>query len=77
MGKKIPGKLVKWIAALIFIAFGIFGLYDSLPWQIWISPIILWGMPIEALLILIVYGLGRLNKIRKEMVGERRRKDAG
>jgi Ca2+/H+ antiporter, TMEM165/GDT1 family len=30
MGKKIPEKQIKWAAAAIFIAFGIFGLYESL-----------------------------------------------
>jgi len=30
-GKKIPEKLVKWISALIFIAFGFIGLYTSVP----------------------------------------------
>jgi putative Ca2+/H+ antiporter (TMEM165/GDT1 family) len=28
--KKIPERVVKWIAALIFILFGIWGLYDSI-----------------------------------------------
>ncbi|MFA5073936.1 MAG: TMEM165/GDT1 family protein [Nitrospirota bacterium] len=28
--KKIPEKQIKWIAALIFIAFGLWGLYDAL-----------------------------------------------
>jgi Ca2+/H+ antiporter, TMEM165/GDT1 family len=32
LGKKIPEKTVKWIAALIFIAFGVWGLYE------WLSP---------------------------------------
>ncbi len=30
MGKKIPEKAVKWVAAGIFIAFGVFSLYESL-----------------------------------------------
>ncbi len=29
-GKKIPERIVKWVAACIFISFGIFGLYDSI-----------------------------------------------
>lgn len=29
-GKKIPERLVKWISALIFIAFGLLGLYKSI-----------------------------------------------
>lgn len=31
LGKKIPERFVKWFAALIFILFGIVGLYDTLP----------------------------------------------
>ena len=31
LGKKIPERFVKWFAAMIFILFGIIGLYDSLP----------------------------------------------
>lgn len=30
MGKKIPERFIKWFAALIFIAFGILGLYGTL-----------------------------------------------
>lgn len=30
MGKKIPERVIKWVAAGIFIAFGVFGLYESL-----------------------------------------------
>lgn len=33
LGKKIPEKIVKWAAALIFIVFGIIGLYQYLPPQ--------------------------------------------
>ncbi len=30
LGKKIPERIVKWVAALIFIGFGILGLFESL-----------------------------------------------
>jgi putative Ca2+/H+ antiporter (TMEM165/GDT1 family) len=30
LGKKIPERQIKWVAACIFIAFGIFGLYESI-----------------------------------------------
>lgn len=32
-GKKIPEKIVKWFSAMIFVAFGYIGLYNSLPRQ--------------------------------------------
>ena len=30
MGKRIPERVIKWVAEGVFIAFGIFGLYESL-----------------------------------------------
>ena len=30
LGKKIPERLIKWFAALVFIAFGIIGLHEAL-----------------------------------------------
>ena len=30
LGKKIPERMIKWGSALIFVGFGIFGLYESL-----------------------------------------------
>ncbi|TAN39450.1 MAG: TMEM165/GDT1 family protein [Nitrospirae bacterium] len=37
MGRHIPERAIKWGAALLFIAFGIYGLFENLPGQIW-SP---------------------------------------
>ena len=37
MGKNLPERAIKWAAALIFIAFGCYGLYENLPRHIW-SP---------------------------------------
>lgn len=31
LGKKIPERLVKWFAALVFIFFGLYGLYETVP----------------------------------------------
>ena len=31
LGKKIPERLIKWMAALIFLFFGLSGLYELLP----------------------------------------------
>lgn len=33
LGKRIPERAVKWFAAIIFILFGLFGLYEYLPSQ--------------------------------------------
>lgn len=34
MGKRIPERAVKWVAALTFIAFGVWGLWENLPRQL-------------------------------------------
>lgn len=39
-GKKIPEKVVKWVSAMIFIAFGYIGLYASVPKQFVTPPYI-------------------------------------
>jgi putative Ca2+/H+ antiporter (TMEM165/GDT1 family) len=31
MGKHIPERVVKWVSALVFIAFGLYGLHENLP----------------------------------------------
>ena len=33
LGKKIPERLVKWLAAILFILFGLLGLYQAVPSQ--------------------------------------------
>jgi len=38
MGKRIPERAVKWVAALIFIAFGVWGLWENLPRQVLTAP---------------------------------------
>jgi putative Ca2+/H+ antiporter (TMEM165/GDT1 family) len=43
MGKRIPEKVVKWGAALIFIAFGVWGLWENLPREVWTAPVVAGG----------------------------------
>lgn len=56
MGKKIPERAVKWIAALIFILFGLWGLYEYLPEDVLNVPVAVSGL---AAIALAVYWLGR------------------
>jgi len=42
MGKRLPERAIKWGAALIFIVFGCYGLYENLPEHIW-SPAVVAG----------------------------------
>ncbi len=44
LGKKIPERLIKWFAAIIFMIFGIIGLYESLPEDILTTPVIAGGL---------------------------------
>ena len=58
MGKHIPERAIKWFSALVFIAFGIYGLYENLPKDIW-SPSIITG--VSVLLLSSIYFISRLN----------------
>ena len=51
LGKKIPERTVKWIAAMIFIIFGLFGLYESLPSQFVTIYYVIGALIVTALLI--------------------------
>ncbi|MDQ5984453.1 MAG: TMEM165/GDT1 family protein [Syntrophus sp. SKADARSKE-3] len=59
IGKKIPERAVKWLAAIIFLVFGLFGLYEYLPERFITLPSI-----IAALIIIIgsVYVIARKNR---------------
>jgi putative Ca2+/H+ antiporter (TMEM165/GDT1 family) len=56
MGKNIPERLIKWFAALVFIFFGLFGLYDTLPNNFWTWQVTVIG---AALLVLAIYAAVR------------------
>lgn len=62
MGKHIPERTIKWASALIFIAFGGYGIYENLPKHIW-SPAVVIGS-LSALGVAI-YGVARLSAGRK------------
>jgi len=56
MGKHIPERAIKWASALIFIAFGGYGLYENLPGHVW-SPVVIAGSLIT--LAAAMYGVAR------------------
>lgn len=62
LGKKTPEKFIKWFAALVFIGFGIYGLYENLPAQLFTAPIISVGV---IFLVLLIYLMVRLNGHRQ------------
>ncbi len=65
MGKRIPERVVKWIAALVFILFGLFGLYESLPQSLLTPPAMGIGLATIAIL---VFAVARME--RKKAAGQ-------
>ena len=49
LGKNIPERAVKWFAAMIFILFGIYGLYEYLPLNYWRIPLFLLTIAISGI----------------------------
>ena len=56
MGKKIPERAVKWIAAVLFIGFGFWGLYEYVPEELLTVPAVTAGI---GCVLLAVCALGR------------------
>ena len=56
LGKRIPERAVKWLAAIIFIFFGAYGLYEYLPQQFTTLPMVFSGL---ILISMAVYIVGR------------------
>lgn len=69
LGKRIPERTIKWIAAVVFILFGLFGLYESLPNQFWALPCVISAAAVTGLLIYIILQLKlKKNKIHAEEI---------
>jgi Ca2+/H+ antiporter, TMEM165/GDT1 family len=62
--KNIPDRLIKWFAALIFILFGLIGLYGSLPKHLLTLPAVIGGIAVIAVLIWLIV---RSNKTGSEL----------
>ncbi len=58
LGKKIPEQIIKWFAAIIFIVFGVVGLYQTVPSSFWTYPVIAAGLIGLAVSIYFSYRLG-------------------
>jgi putative Ca2+/H+ antiporter (TMEM165/GDT1 family) len=54
LGKRIPERFIKWFAAIIFIGFGVVGLYQTLPMYLLTFPIIAGFLGLIALLAFLV-----------------------
>lgn len=46
LGKKIPERAMKWFAALLFIGFGLWGLYEYVPAGFWNVPLVVGGLTV-------------------------------
>jgi putative Ca2+/H+ antiporter (TMEM165/GDT1 family) len=64
LGKRIPERFVKWFAAVIFILFGIIGLYDSIP-ERFLTPTVMAG---GIFFILVMVGLVVWRNRRGEVI---------
>ena len=59
LGKRIPERTVKWVAALIFIAFGLIGLYEYLPKEYITTPAIIGALAATGIAIYLVSRMGQ------------------
>ena len=44
LGKKIPERIMKWVAAILFIGFGLYGLYEYVAADFWNAPLVIGGL---------------------------------
>jgi Ca2+/H+ antiporter, TMEM165/GDT1 family len=70
LGKKIPERIIKWGAALIFIGFGVFGLYETLR-----SPTVLIAGVLTILLLITLIGKSNRKAIAQERIGDSRKEN--
>jgi putative Ca2+/H+ antiporter (TMEM165/GDT1 family) len=71
LGRKIPEKAIKWFAAMVFIIFGLVGLYQSLPKQFLTLEVAAGSLGLLALLIfLVVRFSGRSGKDNEKVSPE-------
>lgn len=57
MGKSIPERLIKWFAAIVFIIFGLLGLYDAVPSPFRTVPVIAGSVALVAALLFAIVQL--------------------
>ena len=62
LGKRIPERFIKWFSAIIFIAFGVIGLYQTLPKYLLTFPIVGYFLGLVALIAFIVVRMSGASK---------------
>lgn len=68
MGRHIPERTIKWVSALIFIAFGCHGIYEALPNHIWRPTTVIGGLVALVAAMVGVAKLGRGRRIQPPQV---------
>jgi hypothetical protein len=58
MGKRIPERAINWGASILFMGFGVWGLYETLPPQTWSPGVAVAGMLLLAASAFLVHRLG-------------------
>jgi small basic protein len=66
LGKRIPERIIKWFSAIIFIGFGVIGLYQTLPKFLLTFPIIAGFVGMAALLAYLVVRMSGASKKIKD-----------
>ncbi len=66
LGKRIPERLVKWAAALIFILFGVYGLYEYLPRELLTVPTVIGALLVIVASVMIT-GRGDVARLLKRL----------
>ena len=73
MGKKIPERIIKWGAAILFIGFGAVGLYENLPKPM-LTPVVI--MAGALIIILMMFLVARWNTKKPALASSQGKKDA-
>ena len=72
MGKKIPERIIKWGAAVIFIGFGAVGLYENLPKPM-LTPVVIMAGALT--IILMMFLVARWNNKKPALASVQENKD--
>ncbi len=68
-GSRLPEKAITWFAALTFIAFGVYSLWNATPRSFWQPPIVIGGIAALAGAIGLIIRMNRRDRIAKSQLG--------
>ena len=73
LGKRIPERTVKWVASMIFIAFGLIGLYEYLPKQFITLPAMIGALVATVVAVYLVARMGQGKKAEDEALANKKK----